>query len=119
MKFKDIDFAAGVATDWINDRGYNVPCRAVTVWSHADAEHDWVLVSGDWHGQWAEVECIPFIPMTYVEPWDAIDSDKFAEMSRKELDDKLIYTDQGVDLGSHMLKMEKEWLEYEQESRVM
>jgi hypothetical protein len=57
--------------------------------------------------------------MTYVEPWDAIDSDKFAEMSRKELDDKLIYTDQGVGLGSHMLKMEKEWLEYEQESKVL
>ena len=105
MKFDDIDFAAGVATDWINERGYNVPCRAVTVWSHADAEHDWVLVSGDWHGKWAEVECIPFIPMTYVECWDVIDSDKFAEMSRKELD-------------IFMLKMEKEWLEYELESRL-
>ena len=102
MKLNDTNFEAGVATDWINDRGYNVPCRAIYVWRHADAVHDWVLVYGDWHGQWEEVECIPYVPMTYVEPWDAIDSDKFSEMSLEEL-------------NILMLEMEKEWLEYSDE----
>jgi len=101
----DAEYAAGVAYDWINERGYQVPARMVTVWSHADAVHDWVLVSGDWFGSWQEVECIPFVPMTYVECWHAINGDKFTEMSRKELD-------------IFMLKMEKEWLEYELESRL-
>ena len=102
MKFDDKEYAVGVAYDWINERGYQVPARQIEVWSHPDAVHDWVLVFGDWHGDWAEVECIPFIPMTYVEPWDAIDSDKFAEMSRRELDDMLIYMDQSVDLESRL-----------------
>jgi len=105
MKFKDIDFAADVATDWINDRGYDVPSSAVTVWSHADAVHDWVLVSGDRFGSWQEVECIPFVPMTCVECWDAIYGVKFTKMNRKELD-------------IFILEMEKEWLEYELESRL-
>ena len=105
MKLSDTSFEAGLHADWINVRGYDVPSDAVYVWRHADAVHDWVLVYGDWHGQWGEVECIPFVPMTCVEAWDAINGDEFSEMSLEELD-------------ILMLRIEKAWLEYELESRL-
>jgi hypothetical protein len=110
MKFKDKEYAVGVAYDWINERGYQVPAREIAVWSHELAVHDWVLVTGDWHGQWEEVECIPFVPMSCVEPWTAF-----------PLDDNMVsiihynYRDQeegettGLDLD--MLSVDREYCE--------
>jgi len=98
------------AYEWVNERGYHVPARMVRVWTHADAEHDWVLVSGDWHERWEEVECIPYVPMTRVEPWDCLPP----YVTHKD------YCWNGeYPLDMRMLNMEKEWLEYEHESRVL
>lgn len=108
MKFKDKEYAVGVAYDWINERGYQVPPREIEVWQHPDAVHDWVLVFGDWHGQWEEIECMPYVPTWCVEAWDCIEKGTFVKLGEESLD--------GINLL--MLKMEKKWLEYERESRL-
>ena len=96
------------AYEWVNERGYHVPARMVRVWTHADAVHDWVLVSGDWHERWEEVECIPYVPMTHVEAWACIKKGTFVKLGEESLGE----------INLFMLKMEKEWLEYELESRL-
>lgn len=105
----DAEYAVGVAYDWINERGYQVPARQIGVWQHPDAVHDWVLVFGDWHGDWEEIECMPYVPTWCVEPWDCIEKGTFVKLSAKNLGE----------INLFMLNMEKKWLEYEQESRVM
>ena len=127
MKFENKEYVVGEAYDWINEKGYwrpksatrvQIPAREIEVWSHDDAVHDWVLVFGDWNGQWEKVECIPyvpFVPLTCIEPWDCIEAGTFERLGAESLGE--------IDL--FMLKMEKEWLEeeaefiYEQESRGM
>ena len=101
MKFKDKEYAVGVAYDWINERGYQVPARQIEVWSHDDAVHDWVLVFGDWHGQWEEVECIPFVPMTCVEAWDCIEAGTFERLGAESLGE----------INRFMLEMDAEYCE--------
>ena len=117
MKFKDKEYAVGVAYDWINERGYQVPAREIAVWSHDDAVHDWVLVTGDWHGQWEEVECIPYVPTWCVEPWTAFPLDgnmvSIIHYNHRKQDPEIM-----TSLDEDMLHMEQEWLEYEHESRL-
>mgnify|MGYP003113857648 CR=1 FL=1 len=86
MKFKDKEYAVGVAYDWINERGYQVPPREIAVWSHDDAVHDWVLVTGDWHSQWEKVECIPYVPTWCVEPWSGFPFGRLTSLDKDMLE---------------------------------
>jgi len=119
----DAEYAVGVAYDWINERGYQVPARQIEVWSHPDAVHDWVLVFGDWHGDWEEIECMPYVPTWCVEAWACIEKGTFRGQLKSAYRRHCLWERLGAEnlgeINLFMLKMEKEWLEYEQESRVL
>ena len=86
MKFnKDKLKARTEAYDWINERGYSSPYREVIVWTHEDARCDWVLVGGEWHDTWDEMECIAYEPTICCEAWDAFDKDALKTSSLDDL----------------------------------
>jgi kynurenine formamidase len=88
MKFSKDELKARLeAYDWINERGYSSPYREVIVWTHKDARHDWVLVGGDWHDTWDEMECIAYAPTICCEAWDALDKD---DIKISSLDDLML-----------------------------